>query len=166
MPRHHDNRTLRPRPPSQGRSNQAPSLEARIDALIAMYERKSRRLYRITLALRVLVAAATFAALLPDSSLFTLSHYSHVYGAITTIARIVAALLVLAMANLRLRESLATLHDFVAFLCEKRLALVSMDTLSREIAEVDLRRELDARQATLHRGVLDGLETLIQRMSN
>jgi hypothetical protein len=148
---------------SSGPGGPTGTFEQHIDVLIQLYERRSRHLYRFGITLRTLAAVTAFIALLPDSGILNLSTYAELYSWVATACRVAAVVLLLILANIRLRESLVAYNDFLALLFDKRTAVVAMDTLSRELAEVDLRRELDARQAELHRGILEGLDTLISR---
>jgi hypothetical protein len=131
-----------------------------IDQLIARYRHGSRRLYRVGLLIRVVIVFTSFLAVLPDSALFNLRNGARPYGLLTTSAGLLAALLFVVLKNLRLDETLEMYDEFIAYLQEKKLYLLTRDGLSRTMVEIEIQKELTDREAHIHKGMFDGLDRL------
>ena len=133
-------------------------LEQRIRQMTLNYQHRAKRLYRFGMGLRATMLIGAFLALLPDSALFRSESGSSIYGTVTTVAGVVGALVFLLSRNLHLVETMKMLNDLVGYLEDQSIRLLSMDGMAQKVAEMEIRKEVAAREAAVQQGVFSGLE--------
>ncbi|SDE20816.1 hypothetical protein [Glycomyces harbinensis] len=132
-----------------------------IEALIERHRRKAKRTYRLGLSLRTIMVLFALMAVLPDSSLIKFTDYAAFYGAAVTIAGLLGALMIVVIRSLKITETLDHLHQAIDYLQERETALLGSDKLTMRLAQMEIRKELEAREASHRRGVLDGLDNVV-----
>ncbi|WP_329102877.1 hypothetical protein OG792_25135 [Micromonospora sp. NBC_01699] len=144
-------------------SSPPPAIEEQIDTMIAALRRRAKRTYAVALALRTIIAACSFFAILPDSALFQIPNYAQAYGISTTVAGGIGAVAFILASSLRLVDTINSCNESIAYLQERSIYLLTCDGLSRQIAEKEIRREMVAREASLQKDVFAGLDRSLDR---
>ncbi|WP_387965967.1 hypothetical protein [Glycomyces mayteni] len=132
-----------------------------IGTQIARHRRKARRVYRLGLGLRSIMLLFALVAVLPDSSLIKFSEYAGAYGAGVTIAGLLGALMIVVIKSLKISETLDHLHGSIEYLQERETSLLGSDSLTKQLARMEISRELGAREAAHRRGVLERLDGIV-----
>jgi hypothetical protein len=146
--------TRAPPPPNAASAG----LEQWIHQTVSQCRRRAKRLYRTGLVLRAVILVCAFLAVLPDSALFKTPGIAAAYGTLTSVAGATGALLFILANNLRVVETITVLNEMIAYLEDQSMQLLTRDGLSRQVAEVEIRKELAAREAGLQQGVFAGLD--------
>lgn len=142
----------------QHRAAREVALEQQIRDMTLLCRKRAKRLYHVGMTLRGIILVCAFLAVLPDSSLLRAPELSAVYGDLTSIAGVVGGLFFILATNLRIIETMAVLNETVAYLEDQSVKLLACDGLSLQIAEIEIRKEIAAKEAVLQQGVFAGLD--------
>ncbi|MCA2183664.1 hypothetical protein [Nonomuraea cavernae] len=112
------------------------------------------------LLFRAIIVVSSLFALLPDSAIIQFPFYAQTYGLATTLAGLAGAACFLLVRNLKLAETLRLLDESITYLQDQSVRLLTLDGLSRQVAGIEIRKEIRRRDSTLQRSALDGLENL------